>query len=58
VHEREVQRPGRLLSTLLSLQQRCREARAARARTALLSVAGALARRLPCGHDRRTKDHS
>jgi hypothetical protein len=53
-----VQWPGRLLSTLLSLQQRCREARAARARTALLSVDGALEQRLPFGHDRLTKDHS
>jgi preprotein translocase subunit SecA len=58
VREREVQWPGRLLSTLLSLQQRCREARAARARTALLSVDGALEQRLPFGHDRLTKDHS
>ena len=58
VQEHEVRLPARLLAALLALQQRLREARAARQRAALLTVDDALEQRLPFGHDRLTKDPS
>ncbi len=48
----------RLLAALLALQQRGKEARAARARAALLDADRALEQRLPFGHDRFNKDPS
>ncbi len=58
VHHHELRLPHRLIAALLALQQRHREARAARARAALLDIDSALDQRLPFGHDRFTKDAS